>query len=333
MTGRERIRLALAGESVDIVPRTPILMQYAAEYIGSDYGRFAADHAVLVEANIRAAADFGFDQVSAISDPYRETEGFGAEIVYVKDGVPRCVRPPLADDPDLGKLAKPDPARSVRMADRVAAVASFSRLARDSSILGWVEGPAAEAADLRGVENFLVDLMDDPDYAGDLMDLAVDNAIRFAEAQIRAGCDMVGMGDAIASQIGPALYEEFVLEREKRLVRAIQAMGAKAKIHICGDITPLLPGLAEIAPDVLDCDHMVSLAQARRAMPAGTVLTGNLDPVSEVQRGTPASIRAAVARAYAEAGNPFFVNAGCEIPPGTPAENLRALCEPIPYRP
>jgi uroporphyrinogen-III decarboxylase len=109
-------------------------------------------------------------------------------------------------------------------------------------------------------------------------------------------------------------------------------MGAKVKMHICGDITPLLPGLAEVAPDVLDCDHMVSLALARRTMPAGTVLTGNLDPVSDVLRGTPSSIRQAVARAYAEAGNPFFVNAGCEIPSGTPIENLKALCEPVPWR-
>jgi uroporphyrinogen-III decarboxylase len=103
-------------------------------------------------------------------------------------------------------------------------------------------------------------------------------------------------------------------------------------MHICGDITLLLPGLAEVAPDVLDCDRMVNLARARQAMPFGTVLTGNLDPVSDVLRGTPASIRQAVIRAYAEAGNPFFVNAGCEIPSGTPVENLKALCEPISYR-
>ncbi len=27
-----------------------------------------------------------------------------------------------------------------------------------------------------------------------------------------------------------------------------------------------------------------------------------------------------------------MVNAGCEIPSGTPVENLRALCEWVPYR-
>jgi uroporphyrinogen-III decarboxylase len=30
--------------------------------------------------------------------------------------------------------------------------------------------------------------------------------------------------------------------------------------------------------------------------------------------------------------NPYMVNAGCEIPSGTPAENLKALCEPVLYR-
>ena len=42
------------------------------------------------------------------------------------------------------------------------------------SILGWVEGPAAEAADLRGVANFLMDLYDDPAFCHELMGLLVD---------------------------------------------------------------------------------------------------------------------------------------------------------------
>ena len=42
-----------------------------------------ADHKVLVEANLRCVEDFGFDQVSVISDPYRETTGFGGEVEFV----------------------------------------------------------------------------------------------------------------------------------------------------------------------------------------------------------------------------------------------------------
>ena len=90
----------LDGQPVDSLPRTPILMQFAAEYIGSDYGAFAADYRVLVAANETCARDFGIDQLSCISDPYRETHGFGATIEYVTDGPPRSTHP-LQETKDL----------------------------------------------------------------------------------------------------------------------------------------------------------------------------------------------------------------------------------------
>ena len=75
MTRFERYMNVIQGQAVDFVPRVPILMRYAAEYIGSNYAAFASDYRVLAEANLRCAEDFGFDQVSTISDPYRETLG------------------------------------------------------------------------------------------------------------------------------------------------------------------------------------------------------------------------------------------------------------------
>jgi uroporphyrinogen-III decarboxylase len=48
-----------------------------------------------------------------------------------------------------------------------------------------------------------------------------------------------------------------------------------------------------------------------------------------VMQGTPASIRAALRETYNKVGQPYMINAGCEIPSGTPKENLLALCEPI----
>ena len=122
MNGLERYTGVLESRSVDFLPRLPILMQFAAEHIGSNYGAFASDHRVLVEANLRCAADFGMDQLSAISDPYRETQGFGGEIVYVRDGVPRCPHPPLEETKDLSVLLRPDPLASERMLDRVRAL-------------------------------------------------------------------------------------------------------------------------------------------------------------------------------------------------------------------
>ncbi|MEI6654581.1 MAG: uroporphyrinogen decarboxylase family protein [Verrucomicrobiota bacterium] len=333
MTGFERYLATLDGRPTDHLARVPILMQFAAEHIGSYYGAFASDHRVLVDANLACARDFGLDQVSTISDPYRETQGFGAQIIYERDMVPYCLKPPLEDDPDISKLPRPNPLEAERMRDRIDAVRRYKKLTGDKySVMGWIEGPAAEAADLRRLDNFFMDLMDDAGYIGELMDLCVDVALDFAQAQVDAGADTIGMGDAAASQISPDLYERLVLPRELRLVRGLKQMGAKVRLHICGNITRLLPGIATLGVDILDVDHMVDLRAVRAAVGSATVLAGNLDPVAAVLHSTPQAIRAAVLDCYQQAGNPFMVNAGCEIPSATPPANLRALCEPVPYR-
>jgi len=332
MNSLERYLGVLRGERVDFLPRIPILMQYAAEHIGSNYGRFASDHRVMVEANTQCARDFGMDQVSTISDPYRETQGFGSQIEYVPDGVPRSTHP-LADTKDLSALVRPDPLKSERMRDRVDAVRAYKERCGDEySILGWVEGPAAEAATLRGTTAFLIDTIKDSSFLSELMDLCLEVGIEFARAQVEAGADTIGIGDAIASQISPETYASLIQPREKRLVRAIKEMGVFVKLHICGDITHLLPGIADLDIDIIDVDHMVDMAAVREHVGSEVTISGNIDPVSGVHAGTPAAIRDTIVKTYEAVGNPYMVNAGCEIPSGTPVENLRALCEPLAYR-
>ena len=332
MNSLERYLATLEGRPLDHLVRVPILMQFAAEHIGSHYGAFASDFRVLTEANLVCAREFGIDQVSTISDPYRETQGYGANIIYGRDMVPYCEKHPLEDDPDLTKLTRPDPHKSERMRDRIEAVRAYhTRAGGEYSILGWVEGPAAEATDLRRMDNFFMDLMDDGEYAGELMDLCVDVALDFGRAQIEAGADTIGIGDAAASQISRGLYEELVLPRQKRLVRGLKEAGAKVRMHICGNITHLLPGLASLELDIIDVDHMVDLRAVREQLGTRTAIAGNIDPVAGVLRSTPDAIRQAVRDCHAQAGDPFMVCAGCEIPSRTPLENLRALCEPVPY--
>jgi len=329
MTPRQRYEATLAGGATDFPARTPILMQFAAEYIGSDYAAFASDHRVLVEANLKCAQDFGIDQLSCISDPYRETHGFGGQITYVTDGPPHCTHP-LADTTDLSVLAKPDPLQSERMLDRVRAAELYRKTIGDEySVLGWVEGPAAEAADLRDMSNFYLDLMDDEGFCNELMHLCTETAIEFARAQVDAGADTIGVGDAIASQVGADIYESLIHPHEMRLVEAIHGMGAKVKLHICGNILHLLPGIARLGVDILDVDHMVDLAVVREQVGPKVALAGNMNPVQCLRYGNPELIRQAVREAHRKSGAPYLVNAGCEIPSGTPNENLAALCDAL----
>ncbi len=331
MNSLERYSKTLKGEPVDFLPRVPILMQFAAEYIGSNYAAFASDYNVLVEANIRCRDAFGFDQVSVISDPYREAQGFGGKIRYEVNHPPVCEQIVVPEITNLSGLPEdPDPYHCERMLDRLLAVREFKkRVGGECSILGWVEGPAAEAADLHGVEDFLLDMMLEPAACADLMARCTTTAIRFAKAQLAEGADTIGVGDAICSQLPPKLYRELVWPYEKQLFEAIRAAGGWVKLHICGDITHLLPHIAELPVDILDLDHMVDPEYARKTIGDTMAIAGRIDPVADVLQGTPELIRQTILESYAKIGNPHLVMAGCEIPPGTPLENLKALCAPL----
>ena len=330
MTPYDRYMGTVKDEPVDCAPRIPILMHFAARYGGMSYGDFARDHDNLVRANLKIVHDFDCEIVDVMSDPYREMVDFGGRIEYLPEAVPRCVEAPLAIDKDLDRLTTPDMAEGTRMRNAIHAIAAYKNaLYRQYAITGWVEGPAAEAGVLRQHGNFLVDLLTDEDYACELMDRCVEVAMAFARAQIEAGADTIGVGDAIASQMSQDLVERLVRPRQKKLVEAIHNAGGLVRLHICGNINHLMDSIKSLEVDILDCDWMVDMARTREVVGSGVTLTGNLDPVNVVMKGTPESIRDGFRRIYDMVGSPWMVNAGCEIPVGTPVENLRAMCEPI----
>ncbi len=328
MNGRERILAVLEGRPADCLPQMPITMMFAADQLGVPYGKYATDHQLLVEAQILTAERFDFDYVSCISDPTREATDCGAAIQFFDDQPPAIdeSRALLADKRTLAKLEIPDPLGGGRMHDRVRAAALLKqRIGGQKLIEGWIEGPCAEAADLRGINVLMTDFFDDPDFVRELFEFILQMELRFAQAQVDAGIDIMGIGDAAASLVGPKIYQELVLPYEKRMVDAVHAMGVKVRLHICGNIGRILPGIGSLACDLVDVDYMVPLAQARQEMGPDQVLSGNIDPVSVLQRGTPESITAAVAECHRQAAPRYILAAGCEIPRDTPPQNVLAL--------
>jgi len=330
MTGRERIFALLDGRPIDCLPQMPITMMFAADQIGVPYGRYAADHKVLVEAQIRTAEKFDIDHVSVVSDPGREAADCGARVQYFDDQPPAIdeMHALLADKATLAGLKVPDPLVGGRMLDRVQAVALFKeRVGGQRLIEGWIEGPCAESADLRGINTLMTDFFDDPGFIRDLFDFVLEMELRFARAQVEAGADLIGLGDAAASLVGPRIYEEFVLSYEKRMIDGLHALGTRVRLHICGNTRRILKGIGQVGCDLFDLDWMAPMAQCRQELGPGPVITGNLDPVKAVRAGTPESIRAAVADCYRAAGPRYIVAAGCEIPRDTAEANVRALGE------
>ena len=213
MTGRERILACIENGRTDRLPFMPITMMFAADLIGEPYGRYATDHRVLAEGQLRVAELFGADFVSTISDPAREAADCGARVVFFDDQPPALDEGNalLADTAALAGLKVPDPLGGGRMHDRVKGVARLKeRVGGERIVEGWVEGPVAEAADLRGINHIMMDFFEQPGFVRDLFDFVIEMELAFAQAQKDAGADLMGVGDAAASLVGPQLYEEFV---------------------------------------------------------------------------------------------------------------------------
>jgi len=79
MTSKERIYAILRGQGVDRSAVTPIFMSWAANFIGRSYRDYYLDGAVLAEAQLAVTRAFNIDQISAISDPWREASAYGME--------------------------------------------------------------------------------------------------------------------------------------------------------------------------------------------------------------------------------------------------------------
>jgi MtaA/CmuA family methyltransferase len=325
MNAYERVFHRLRGETIDRPPNFDILMGYASHFIHQPLSRFYLDYRVLTEANLAVQQAFSLDIVQTISDSYREAADFGAQVDFPTDWLPIRRAPLLAEPGDLAKLPRPNPALSPRMSDRLEAVRVFhEQVGGQVPIMGWVEGALAEAVDLRSLADIAMDIYDRPGWLDELLERCVEVGIAFAQAQVAAGADIIGLGDAAASQVSPKFYRKFGLPYEKRIFAAVHEMGARTRLHICGNTTQILGDMAESGADIIDLDWMVDINKAAKIFGDGPVLCGNFDPVAVMLQGTPDQVRQAVQSCLTLGGSRCFSAAGCEIPEDTPTANLLA---------
>jgi len=327
MNSLERVNARLAGKPVDKIPNLNIFMSLVAKQAGVSYKEYVLDYRHLVEGNLRCAEKFGIDALSAISDPMREASAFGADVIFPENGVPYSEPSLLEYALDLSRLKIVSPYDSPRTLDRIRAVESLrAEAGGEYPVIGWVEGVLAETSDLRGINNLMVDLMDEPPELTELMDTVFRQQCLFAKAQVEAGADFIGIGNAVASIIGPALYEKHAFTYDKALVEFVHNCGARAKLHICGNITPLLGMLRETGADILDIDWMVDFGEAVKIFAdKHTSVSGNMDPVAVMLQGDEKTVRESVLGCIGKADKKTCIAAGCEVPGAAPEENLRLM--------
>ncbi|HEY3416614.1 MAG TPA: uroporphyrinogen decarboxylase family protein, partial [Armatimonadota bacterium] len=174
MTGLERVRALLAGEPCDHLPVQPMVMLYAAKYAGIPFREYCCDGRKMAEAQLLTAREFQLDALLTCSDPAREVCDIAgdASVEWFDDQPPAIHehRAALQDKARLQEFAVPAPEQPGRMHDRIVGIQAMRQAVGDNtSIVGWVEGPLALAAELRGINAIMVDFVDDPAFVHRLL--------------------------------------------------------------------------------------------------------------------------------------------------------------------
>lgn len=334
MTSIERVRGVIRGEPVDRLPVQPMIMMFSAQHVGIPFIDYTKDGRKMAEAQLKFAEDYGLDCLLTCSDPAREVIDIAGEgsVDWFTDQGPAIneERAALADMSRLSTFKVPDPLGGGRMHDRVKSIEIMREKAEPGkSIVGWVEGPLALAAELRGLNAIMLDFGDEPEFVHDLIRFCADVAIAYAPAQIAAGADTIGMSDAAAGLIGPTLYEEFLWAEQKRVFDTIKQNypGVLLRQHMCGRIDRLYPKMAELPADIYEIDFPANLELAREQLGPTRTLAGNVSTITDLLEGTPEMVYEACRRCHETCGKYFIVGAGCEVSPLTPPENLRAMVQ------
>ena len=333
LTPKERMKAYLAGEPYDRIPCSLMLSDHAARVIGCSVREYQLSASLMAQGQISAWRRYGHDGIGIGVGLTGIAETLGSGVCFPENGAPYISRPALSDIGQVGNLERPD----LRTAGRFPLVAEAAERLLDRvgvlvPISVSIPGPFTSAANTRGTESFMKDLLKSPEAAHRLIRLALDIALDFVELTAPLGVK-IGIGDPSASGtlISPRLFGEFAQPYLKELSAAILSRtGSAPSLHICGNTKKIWNEMADTGAGLLSLDDVVDLAEAKAAVGDRVVLVGNIRPTATMFHGTPEDVRANARQCLQKAWDSpkgHILSLGCGLPIDTPPENIDALLQ------
>jgi uroporphyrinogen decarboxylase len=192
------------------------------------------------------------------------------------------------------------------------------------------------AAYLAGLDHLLLCFLDDPEFAHALMDVVVDTNIAIARRAVRAGADVVILGDDyahnFAPMMSPAHFEEFIHPRLKKAVAAIHEEGALCIKHSDGNLWSILDLIIDAGPDAINPLEPVAGMDIRRVKSTygdRVCLVGNIDCGELLSHGTREQVQTAVRQCLEDAapGGGFILSSSNSIHSSVQPDNYLAMVE------
>jgi uroporphyrinogen decarboxylase len=254
----------------------------------------------------------------------------GAEIKFRKKGTPDVVDTRIKDVSDINGINLDKIADDERIRALVKITNSMAKKVNGKNYLAlnrW--GPFTTAGLLYGAENMMRDIYHRPDNVRRLLDFTADLYVKYSRIYIDNGADLILLSEPTSSgdMIGRKHFEAFAIPAFKKVYDALHAKGVRTALHICGNTSNRLDLLNGIGTEFVSVDYKVDLSRCREVFNGRTAFAGNMNPVEVMLRETPEGVSKACEQCIAQAGpGPgYMLMPGCDIPPSTPAANIRTM--------
>ncbi|HHV61394.1 MAG TPA: hypothetical protein GXX51_01970 [Firmicutes bacterium] len=324
MTRKERVIRTIKREPVD---RLPVNLEFTVPLAESFVARFKLDQDSLFEVlDSHIIYAYLSDEVDRKGDIIIDNWGVGYD---AREGAAIRIHP-LSDRLALRNYEFPDPCEKRLMEGPMATIARYGRDYFVASYQRWLL--FERACWLRGVENFLMDMIVDRPFAEWLLDRITEYQVEVARRYVAAGVDCGRTGDDWGSQLGmmfsPDLWRELIKPRLKKVWDVYHDAGLPVIHHSCGDIRPIIPDLIELGLDVLHpVQAIMPRKELKRDFGARLILYGGIDTQHTIPFGTPEDVRRETIECIdiLGAGGGYIVGLGHTLTSETPLANVSAL--------
>jgi len=234
---------------------------------------------------------------------------------------------------DLSLLPIPDFQHSGLMPQALSCFRKMKEILGEQWDVGfpdWCRGPLGTAFYLRGFENTLVDLYQDPDFAKEVMELGLGARKSWMSARAELlglqspGGAVLWNDDVAKENFSPEVYENHIFPFDTEFHKFHEG---KVGFHSCGNTTPFLKIIRNLSPlEFFHVSPWTDLEEAVSIFHPDTLLLVALNPVKDVLGAKPAELRDKLE--YVRdvcSGGPYIVMATELMRFRTPEEDMIAI--------
>lgn len=231
------------------------------------------------EVTLQPVRRYGVDAAVLFSDIVTPVQALGLGVT-IEPGVGPVIEQPLRTMDDVSRLRRLD-----AEADLGHVLDTVSLLVEelDVPLIGFAGAPFTLASYLieggpsRSYTRTKAMMFTDELTWHRLLDRLASITLESLRGQIARGAGAVQLFDSWAGALAPQDYERFVLPHSRRVLEELDGMNVP-RLHFGVHTGELLPLMAAAGADVVGVDWRTPLDLARRRVPDGVGLQGNLEP-------------------------------------------------------